>query len=146
MSFIYITGIAGTGKSTICGELLRRGYEAYDADNELCGYYSVDTGTITTSTAELAVRTLEWRRAHSWRMSRERLINLKQCIGSGIVFLCGNVENTAEVNDLFDKVVPLVIDDDTLRLRIEGRTNNDFGKLDHELSDLLLANKARRIL
>ncbi|WP_173083207.1 hypothetical protein [Phytohabitans rumicis] len=38
-----------------------------------------------------------------------------------IAFLCGSVENEADVRDLFDLVVCLVIDEDTLRHRLATR-------------------------
>jgi hypothetical protein len=49
------------------------------------------------------------------------------------VFLVGTVDNELEVWDLFDVVVCLVIDDETLRHRLETRTNNRYGKPPHEL-------------
>lgn len=44
--------------------------------------------------------------------------------------LCGSVENEAEVRDLFDLVVCLVADFETLR----GRTGNAFGQHPEELA------------
>jgi thymidylate kinase len=34
MSFIYITGPSGSGKSTVRNELIKRGYEAHDTDED----------------------------------------------------------------------------------------------------------------
>ena len=34
MALNYITGPTGSGKSTICSELQRMGYTAYDTDND----------------------------------------------------------------------------------------------------------------
>ena len=34
MSLIFITGVAGSGKSAVCKELVARGFEAYDTDND----------------------------------------------------------------------------------------------------------------
>jgi hypothetical protein len=31
---VYVTGISGAGKSAVCHELKRRGYEAHDTDEE----------------------------------------------------------------------------------------------------------------
>ena len=48
-------------------------------------------------------------------------------------FLCGSVENEVDVRDLFDLVVCLVADNETLRDRLETRTTNAFGKHPEEL-------------
>lgn len=54
------------------------------------------------------------------------------------MFLFGAVENEEEVLPLFDVVVCLVADGDTLRDRLTSRQGNDFGKgrgdIDHVLS------------
>lgn len=34
MSLIYITGPSGAGKSTVRNELIKRGYEAHDTDED----------------------------------------------------------------------------------------------------------------
>lgn len=33
MALIYITGMSGTGKSAVCQELTKRGYQAYEVDD-----------------------------------------------------------------------------------------------------------------
>jgi uridine kinase len=51
------------------------------------------------------------------------------------VFLCGCVENEDEVCwDLFDLVICVVIDNETLRHRLLTRTTNSFGKHPEELA------------
>jgi hypothetical protein len=52
-------------------------------------------------------------------------------------FLCGSVENEVAVWDLFDHVVCLVADNETLRDRLEARTTNAFGKHPEELAAAL---------
>jgi hypothetical protein len=54
--------------------------------------------------------------------------------------LCGSVENEVEVWDLFDLVICLVIDDQTLRRRLGNRTTNSFGKHPEELAAALKWN------
>jgi uridine kinase len=57
------------------------------------------------------------------------------------VFLCGYVENEDEVRDLFDLVVCLVVDEETLTRRLADRTTNAFGSQPEELAAALQANK-----
>ncbi|MBV9847124.1 MAG: hypothetical protein JOZ47_18955, partial [Kutzneria sp.] len=55
-------------------------------------------------------------------------------------FLCGTVENEADVWDLFALVVCLVVDNETLRERLLTRTTNAFGKHPEELAAALGRN------
>ena len=59
-----------------------------------------------------------------------------------VVFLCGSVENESEVWDLFEAVICLVLDERTLRRRIDSRTTNEFGKKPVELEAILRWNPA----
>ena len=44
MPFIYVTGIETAGKTTICRELKKLGYGAYDIDKGIAHYYNKATG------------------------------------------------------------------------------------------------------
>lgn len=55
-------------------------------------------------------------------------------------FLCGSVENEVDVRDLFDLVVCVVVDNETLRDRLLTRTTNAFGKHPEELAAALGCN------
>jgi len=57
------------------------------------------------------------------------------------VFLCGNAENEADVWRYFDRVVCLVVDDETLRHRLATRSTNEFGKHPGELEAALARNR-----
>lgn len=48
--------------------------------------------------------------------------------------MCGSVENEVEVWDLFDVVVCLMLDSETLRRRLSGRTTNAFGSHPEEVA------------
>ena len=52
-------------------------------------------------------------------------------------FLFGSVENEKDVRDLFDLVVCLVADNETLRERLATRTTNAFGKHPEEMAAAL---------
>jgi hypothetical protein len=56
-------------------------------------------------------------------------------------FLRGSAENEADVRDLFDLVVCLVVDNETLRGRLLTRTANAFGKHPEELAAALGSNE-----
>jgi dephospho-CoA kinase len=98
-----ISGLPGTGKTSVCMELQARGYRAIDADRAF-GYQNGD----------------------GWLWSEE----IEQVLSdnSEEVFICGSAGNRDQYIPRFNKVYILHVDDQTLRHRLLNRTNNDFGK------------------
>ncbi|MFG1921904.1 AAA family ATPase [Cryptosporangium sp. NPDC048952] len=140
MSLVWVTGSSGTGKSTVCALLKARGYVAVDADWE--GYSCwVDRVTGSVVVDPPYPVPAGWLDQFGWRIVRERVEALE---GSGTVFLCGLVENEAEVRDLFDVVVCLVVDSGTLRRRLSDRTTNAFGRHPEELAATVEWNERAR--
>jgi len=138
MPLIYITGIAGAGKSTIKDELRRRGFEAFGTDEDnLAAFYHNETGENVGNNVPSSVRTEQWRRAHSWKVPREAVEELRDRAKDKPIFLCGVVSNDDEFWGLFSQVIALSIDEATLVQRLRDRPNDSYGKLDHELRDVL---------
>lgn len=140
---IYITGIAGTGKSTIKAKLEQRGYEAYEVDGEFAGFFH--TGTGNRSRATIAERSLEWYQRHNWIFMEEPLEKLQQYSVDHLVFLCGTTWDEQDYWKAFDKVFALVLDDEALEHRLKTRLNPEaWGKVPYELADTLARNKSSR--
>jgi adenylate kinase family enzyme len=132
MSLFLITGLPGSGKSTVCSELKSRGYTAYDGDEDhLAEWYNNKTEALVKVTIDEC--TPEFLRHHSRDISREIIKELAAKAGNEPVFLCGDPENEEELQDLFTKIFALVVDEGTLKYRLATRTNNPWGKLPHEL-------------
>ncbi|MEV6716972.1 AAA family ATPase [Lentzea sp. NPDC051208] len=139
MPLVWITGASRAGKSTVCSLLKARGELAVDADWE--GYNRwVDrvSGRVVADPPDPVPQ--GWLDRFGWRMSRERVEDLAVRARETDAFLCGCVENEAEVLDLFDLVVCVVIDDQTMRERLRTRTTNSFGKHPEELAAALEHN------
>ncbi len=139
MPLIYITGISGSGKSSVCKELKRRGYRAYDTDHDGIAFF-YHNGTDKPLLEKIAPedRTPEWRAKYTWKAKREDVEKLAAEAKDELVFLCGVTNNDAdELWDLFGQVFALTLDEEGLRHRIVNRTGNDFGKNPHEFADLL---------
>ncbi len=134
MSFIYVTGIAGAGKSTVCEELKQRGYEAYEADNSLSNFYNNETGEMIENHLPLAKRTPEWRKHHTWKMSKDKLLQLKDNAQNKHIFVCGVAANEEDYIDVFDKIYALVLNLPAVKHRILTRATSDFGKSAHEMN------------
>jgi len=57
-----------------------------------------------------------------------------------IVYLCGFAGGEDEYRDLFDLMIVIVVDNDTLSHRLATRTTNNYGKAAHEREGILKAN------
>ena len=136
MSLVWVTGNSGVGKSTVCALLHSRGQLAVDADWE--GYSQwVDrtSGQVVDDPPDPVPA--GWLDRFAWRIRRAKVEALAAGSHDKTTFLCGSVENEADVLELFDLVVCLVVDDETLRDRLRTRTTNAFGKHPEELAAAL---------
>jgi dephospho-CoA kinase len=138
MSLIYVTGVSGTGKSSVRKELQQRGYEAHDTDeNGFRGWYDLETKQWVDSDLGYNDASREWLRRHHLRIKRAPVEAIVPPDPDKVVFLCGTVPNETDVWDLFDKAIYLIISEKVLRERIASRTNNKFGKHPEELEGIL---------
>jgi broad-specificity NMP kinase len=141
---IYITGISGTGKSTIRHELKKRGYAAYDTDEDkFRAWYNKSTDERAKDQKAWVDTDTEWRKQYWLKIERPKVEELARSADNEEqpVFLCGTTPNDNDVWDLFDKVISLSISNQELTKRLAGRTNNDYGKHPDDLSDILGWNK-----
>ncbi len=139
MSLVWVTGNSGVGKSTVCELLKSRGELAVDADWD--GYnHWVDrtSGQVVVDPPYPAPP--GWLDRFGWKISRAAVEALAARTHDSTAFLCGSVENEDEVLDLFDLVICLVVDNETIRDRLLTRTNNAFGKHPEELAAALDCN------
>ena len=120
-----IEGVSGTGKSAVCRELRRRGYQAVDGDNELAYQGDPPTGELTAVPAH---------EHHLW--SVDRVQGMVANHDEAVTFFCGGSRNFATFVDLFDGVFILEVEDfETLNRRLEQRPADEFGgqQADREL-------------
>lgn len=138
MALAYITGISGAGKSTVRGELIKRGYEAYGTDEDgIAGFINNETGEMVDNPIDAPPRSIEWRSNHTYKVSRQLIEKLALKAEGKLIFLCGTAANDNEAWDLFSKIIALTADEQTLKHRITTRTTNNFGKLPHEMESIL---------
>lgn len=145
VTLVWVTGNSGAGKSTVCGVLRARGYVALDADED--GF----SRWIDRAKGEVVVDPPYpvpegWLDRYGWAIVRERVETLVEESRFRTAFLCGSAENEAHVRDLFDLIVCLVIDENTLRHRLATRTTNTFGQHPEELAAALRWNPQMRAL
>jgi broad-specificity NMP kinase len=138
MPLIYVTGNSGVGKSSVRKELQRRGYEAHDTDEDgISSWQNKATNEPVEYPDDRYRRTKEWYGQHEWRISRQKVKEFVARAKNKPIFLCGSPTNADDMLDLYDKVICLTIDKQTLQHRIAARTDNDYGKAPNELSDIL---------
>ncbi|MER8010356.1 AAA family ATPase [Streptomyces sp. NPDC094149] len=145
MTLVWVTGNSGTGKSTVCEVLRARGYTALDADEDgFCRWIDRSTGEVVVDPPYPVPR--GWLDRYGWSIVRARVERLVDECRPQVAFLCGSAENETDVRDLFDLIVCLVIDEDTLRHRLATRTTNPFGQHPEELAAALMWNPRMQAL
>ena len=115
MTVVFVTGMSGTGKSTVLAELERRGHRVVDTDR----------GDWTE-----AVPDPDRGSDRVWR--EDRIDALLDGRSAGVLFLSGCVPNQGRFYPRFDAVVLLSAPVDVVLERVASRRTNDYGKTDVE--------------
>lgn len=114
-----IEGVSTTGKTAVCTELQRRGFQAIHGDRELAYQGDPATGRPRDTGEPIS------HQHHIWDVARVKTLAADQ--NSPVTFFCGGSRNFAAFIDIFDAVFVLTVDRDTLLQRLDRRTDNDFG-------------------
>ena len=86
---------------------------------------------------EAANRPEGWFDEHAYMLSPEKVNELTAKAVNEKVFLCGIPSNDIDFFDVFDKIIFLEIDKETMLGRIKNRDNNTFGQSEDSLALLL---------
>jgi broad-specificity NMP kinase len=117
MRRVLVTGMSGTGKSTVLTELGRRGFQVVQTDDAPWS---------------------EWSEADGGYVWREDLIaELLSRDDRGTLYVSGTASNQGRFYPRFDAVVLLSAPVDVLLHRIEARTTNHYGKTAEERALIL---------
>lgn len=111
-----IEGVSGTGKTSVCKELQRRGYHAINGDRELAYQGDPETGRPTDGFTHAH---------HIWHADKVKALVARR--DEEVTFFCGGSRNFSKFVDLFDGVFVLEVDLDTLNRRLDKRSENEFG-------------------
>jgi len=111
-----IEGVSGTGKTSVCNELQRRGYHAIHGDRELAYQGDPETGEPTDGFAH---------EHHIWHVDKVKALVANR--DEAVTFFCGGSRNFAKFIDLFDGVFVLEVDLDTLNRRLDERPDSEWG-------------------
>lgn len=126
MGKFFITGISGTGKSSVVEELKKKGITAFDADvvDGLCCWKNNASGERVEYYPGIGKA---WLDENSYFCDVKKLKNiLDESIGP--VFVSGLVRNQEDFLGLFDKVFLLHCDKKIFLHRLSTRKSNDFAR------------------
>jgi len=121
---ILITGMSGTGKSTALRHLEQRGHTVVDTDSDAWSRWVF-----------LPDGSTDW----IWR--EQQVAQLLTEHENGHLFVAGCKSNQGRFYPMFDHVVLLSAPVEVLMTRIAERTDNPYGKREHE-RDAILENLA----
>ena len=117
-----IDGVSGAGKTAVCTELQRRGYQAIDGDRELAYQGDPDTGHPTDGLKHEHSATFISEH-HIWDVEKVNAFVANQ--DEAVTFFCGGSKNSSKYIALFDGVFVLAVDLDTSLRRIDERVALD---------------------
>jgi dephospho-CoA kinase len=127
MKVFYITGMSGTGKSSVVKKLSEKSIFPIDADSISGLTYWIDKETKEKSEWHPGMSS-EWYKKHQYICNKEKLTNLIKNSPEKIVAVAGLFNNRSELLGLFDKVFLLQCKEETFLKRIIERENHNFGK------------------
>jgi hypothetical protein len=107
--------LAGPGKARVGVELIRRGYKAISADRAWA--YHADPGTGLPG---------EHISHDTWMWDPNKVVSELESPEPEVLFVCGSSRNRDRFLHHFTKNFNLRIDDDTMRRRLEARTDDDW--------------------
>ena len=116
-----VEGVSGTGKTSVCEELARRGYQSVNGDRELAYQGDPETGEPVDSAVH---------EHHIWDLDQVRALVADH--DTPVTFLCGGSRNFMQFIELFDEVFVLEVDLQTLHSRLDRRPVGEWGSKSSE--------------
>lgn len=130
-----IEGVSGSGKTSVCKELQRRGFHALNGDRELAYQGDPETGEPKDGSGH---------ENHIWRVDKVKALVADQ--RAAVTFFCGGSRNFPRFIDLFDGVFVLEVDLATLNRRLDERPEDEWGSRQEERDLIARLHRTREDL
>ena len=127
-----IEGVSGSGKTTVCDELLQRGYHAIHGDRELAYQGDPVTGEPLDGFSH---------DHHIWDVAK--VSAHVDDDSQPATFFCGGSRNFDRFMDLFDQIFVLEIDLETLTDRLSERPETEWGGSEAERAFIRRRHQSR---
>ena len=128
MRRVLLTGMSGTGKSTVIRALAARGYKAVDTDyDDWCEWANVAGDPDTPGTAA----------EPDWIWREDLIQHLLTTEDAETLFVSGCTSNQGKFYRQFDQIVLLSAPTELIVERLKTRTTNPYGKHPDELARVL---------
>src|SRR5689334_12612972 len=116
MKRVLITGMSGTGKSSVIQELASRGYKAIDTDWD---------------------PSWEFEAGSEWIWREDRIAELLDTEDADVLFVSACVSNQGKFYGRFDQIVLLSASEQVTVERLASRANNPYGKTPRQVDEVL---------
>jgi len=130
-----IEGVSGTGKTSVCRELRRRGYQAINGDTELAYQGDPRRGVPVPGHSH---------EHHIWDVAKVKALIASD--ETAITFFCGGSRNFPDFIELLDGAFILDVDLDTLNARLDQRAEDEWGGKEPERRLILRLHHTREDL
>jgi shikimate kinase len=122
MKRVLITGMSGTGKSSVVQELAARGYRAHDLDTNEWSQWIDAAPSDALTPAE----------GKDWVWREDRVRELLSTSEAGTLFISGCAENMGRLFALIGKVILLSAPVETIMERLTARSTRSYGNTAEE--------------
>lgn len=128
MKRVLLTGMSGTGKSTLIDEFAARGYKAIDTDSDAwCVWVTVAGDPAQTGAAQ----------ERDWIWREDPIRRLLATDDADVLFVSGCKSNQGTFYAQFDHIVLLTAPLDVLLERVTTRTTNPYGQQPDERAQIV---------
>jgi hypothetical protein len=142
MEAFLIYGLSGTGKSSVGKALAAREYRVIETDNEqgMSTWINKKSGLKIPLEEARPPHTVDWLNDHSWDWDETYIHRLLDDATEQYVFFCGGANNARNFYPLFTKMFALVVDDATMKQRLQTREPERWADGTPELERMLAWN------